>query len=90
MRNVSISLAGAPKWGGVYNVPIEQRDAAAQTPSPETAVFPLLETSGPDKFRLQARRLLMRKDIPLDLSSLPVHGMHPGAAQNQVIVGGTP
>ena len=68
---IGITFAAAPKWGGVYNVPIEQRDAAAQTPPPETAVFPLLETSGPDQFRLQARRLLMRKDIPLDLSPPP-------------------
>ena len=63
-----ITFAAAPKWGGVYNVPIKQRNATVQTPSPETAVLPLLETSGPDQLRLQARRALMRKDIPLRLS----------------------
>lgn len=62
-----ITFAAAPKWGGIYNVPIKHRDATVQPPSPETAVLPFREPSGPDQLRLQARRALMRQDLPLDL-----------------------
>lgn len=41
----------------------------------------LNKESGPESLRRQARRAVMRKDIPLDLSSLPIRGAQPGAAQ---------
>lgn len=66
-----VGFWAAPKMGSIYDVPIERRDATSQPPSPEAAILPFLGELRSDRLRLQARRAVMRKDIPLDLSSLP-------------------
>lgn len=77
----AVGFLAAPKMGSIYDVPIKRRDDTAQTLSSETASLLFSRESRLDQLRLQARRAVMRKDIPLDLSSLPIRGAQPGAAQ---------
>lgn len=84
-----IAFLATPKWGGVYNVPRKLRDDPAPTPPP-TATKPSSTTSesgllliedkasGPELLWLHARRAVMRHDLPLDLSSVPVHAHRSG------------
>ena len=65
-----IAFLAAPKMGGIYNVPIERRDATPQTPSQQGSsptVPPLVGKPSSDWLH-QARQALMRKDVPLHLS----------------------
>lgn len=78
----AIAFLAAPKWGGVYNVPLKLRDDPAPTP-PSTATkqssttsgsgLLLLEesSSGLDLLRLQARQSLLRDKLLLDLLNTP-------------------
>ena len=77
----AIAFLAVPKMGSIYDVPIKRRDDSAQTLSSETASLLFSRESRSDQLRLQARRAVIRKDIPLDLSSLPMRGAQPGAAQ---------
>ena len=84
-----IAFLASPKWSGIYNVPRKLRDDSAPT-SPSTATKQssspsgsdvlLLEDKalGPELLRLQGRRALMRRDLPLDLSVGPVHAARSG------------
>ena len=77
----AIAFLAAPKMGSIYDVPIKRRDDTAQTSSSVAAALLFPRESRSDQLRLQARRAVIRKDIPLDLSSLPVRGASLGAAQ---------
>ena len=59
----AIAFLATPEMASVYHVPIWKRTATADN-------F-LEEESGPDRLRQQARHSLIRKGLPLDLSSLP-------------------
>lgn len=44
------------------------------TASEEALALSLLEETSAERIRRQARRAVMRQDLPLDLSGVPVHG----------------
>ena len=80
----AIAFLAAPKWGGVYNVPLKLRDDAAPEPPPAvtkqsstTSGSGLLlledEAFGPELRKAQPGRPLFREKLLLDLSSRPVH-----------------
>lgn len=53
--------------------PSDNHPGAGPTVSEETPDLSLIEPSVPEQIRLQARRALMRKGLPLNLSRLPIH-----------------
>ena len=74
-----IAFLTAPKWGGVYNVPLKLRDDPVPPPQPAptkqsstTSGSGLLlledEAFGPELRRSQTRRPLLREKLLLDLS----------------------
>ncbi len=81
-----IAFLVSPRWGGVYNVPRKLRDdptpetrptatkqSSTPTASGEALAASLIEESSEERLRRQSRRVVMRHDLPLDLSNLPVH-----------------
>ena len=81
----AIAFLVAPKMKNIYSVPRKHREDPVPTPSPTATKqrsspagsrLLLLEekASGPEWRRLQARRAVMRQDLPLDLSRLPIPG----------------
>ena len=86
-----IAFLVSPRWGGVYNVPRKLRDdpapespptATKQSSTPtalgEALAASLIEESSAERLRQQSRRAVMRQDLALDLSSVPVHPRHTG------------
>ena len=80
-----IAFLAAPKWGGVYNVPLKLRDDSEPEPPPAVTKqssntsgsgLLLLEDAafGLELRRSQSRRPLLREKLLLDLSSRTIHG----------------
>ena len=57
--------------------PTNKDDSSNTTASGGVPVASLIEESSSERLRRQARRAVMRQGLPLDLSSLPVHGVRP-------------
>ena len=53
--------------------PANKDQSSNTTASEEALALSLVEESKADRLRRQSRRAVMRQDLPLDLSSLPVH-----------------
>ena len=64
-----------------------EKDAFPNTTASGSAQpHPFLEESSSERLRRQARRALMRQDIPLDLRRLPVQGVQTSMGQPRVAV----
>ena len=85
----AIAFLVSPKKKNVYNVPRSFRDNPTPEPPPTATKQSssisgsdvlLLEDKalGPESLRLQGRRAVMRRDLPLDLSIRPVHAPRSG------------
>lgn len=61
--------------------PTDKEESLDTTPSEEVLAPPQLEDSVSERLRRQARRALMRQDIPLDLRTLPVQGVQTSMGQ---------
>ena len=64
--------------GGREPKPANKDQSSNTTASEEALALSLVEESKADRLRRQSRRAVMRQDLPLDLSSLPVHAHKPG------------
>ena len=58
--------------------PTNKEQSSTPTASGEALALSLFEESSSERHRRQARRALMRQGLPLDLSSVPVHGAQTG------------
>ncbi|MDE2667958.1 MAG: hypothetical protein OXI69_17595 [Acidobacteriota bacterium] len=54
--------------------PTDKEESTYTTASEEVSIPPLFEESSSERFRRQARRAVMRQDLPLDLRRLHVQG----------------
>lgn len=53
--------------------PTNKEQSSTPTASGQALTAALIEESSAERIRRQARRVVMRQDLPLDLTSLPVH-----------------
>ena len=58
--------------------PTDKEQSAGPTAWGVALAASLIEESSAERLRRQSRRAVMRQDLPLDLSSLPMHGHRPG------------
>ena len=58
--------------------PTNKDQSSNTTASGEALAASLIEESSAERLRWQSRRAVMRHDLPLDLSSVPVHARRPG------------
>ena len=72
-RNVTLIEIIPDSPGEREPKPTNKDQSSNTTASEEALALSLVEESKADRLRRQSRRAVMRQDLPLDLSSLPVH-----------------
>ena len=66
------------KSGAVQPKPTNKDQSSTPTALGEALAASFIEESSAERLRWQSRRAVMRHDLPLDLSSVPVHARRPG------------